>query len=440
MRFIVSFSAFICILVLTNCTNVPSAHNQDNPFDSTGTNWNPPTVVAKPTQQIVSVGDTAVIAAQGIDNEEIAGYFWTVDGVSQSVTYDTLRLPTASQGTRIVCVYVRDNDGVRSNVDSVLVLGKDKAPLLTAPVNGTQLTNNGPTLTWLEGYYNNHYKVLIDTITPPRNVGVATTVGNSFTPTTGFLFSKNYYWQIIGYHSSGVEAGSQIWGFKTGDLPATPMDGLVGYWPFNGNAKDESGNGNDGIVRGIVGARDRWAAVNSALSFDSTNSAVTIPPSITFNSLESFSIIVWLNLASTSESPVLEWNTNSQEQTHVWVNTTRFGWLGPGISIYDTAGARRCIVSAAPNFISSKWYCLAVTYDRATGTVSVYTNGNINVQQSVEKVKPAMTGNLCIGYRPTGTIYPAVFNGLLDDIRIYNRALSVPEIQSLYHEGGWAGQ
>ncbi|MFM7726533.1 MAG: hypothetical protein ACKO7B_07520, partial [Flavobacteriales bacterium] len=50
-----------------------------------------------------------------------------------------------------------------------------------------------------------------------------------------------------------------------------PTDGLVGWWPFNGNANDESGNGNDGVVNGAVLASDRNGVVNAAYSFDGIN-------------------------------------------------------------------------------------------------------------------------------------------------------------------------
>ena len=47
-----------------------------------------------------------------------------------------------------------------------------------------------------------------------------------------------------------------------------PTNGLVGYWPFNGNANDESGNGNNGIVTGATLTSDRFGNANSAYSFD----------------------------------------------------------------------------------------------------------------------------------------------------------------------------
>ena len=50
-----------------------------------------------------------------------------------------------------------------------------------------------------------------------------------------------------------------------------PTNGLVGYWPFNGNANDESGNGNNGTVNGATLTTDRFGSANSAYSFDGIN-------------------------------------------------------------------------------------------------------------------------------------------------------------------------
>ena len=47
-----------------------------------------------------------------------------------------------------------------------------------------------------------------------------------------------------------------------------PTNGLVGWWPFNGNANDESGNGNNGTVNGATLTADRFGNANSAYSFD----------------------------------------------------------------------------------------------------------------------------------------------------------------------------
>jgi hypothetical protein len=50
-----------------------------------------------------------------------------------------------------------------------------------------------------------------------------------------------------------------------------PSNGLVGYWGFNGNANDQSGNGNNGTVNGATLTSDRFGNNNSAYSFDGSN-------------------------------------------------------------------------------------------------------------------------------------------------------------------------
>ncbi len=55
-----------------------------------------------------------------------------------------------------------------------------------------------------------------------------------------------------------------------------PTSGLVGWWPFNGNANDESGNGNNGTVNGATLTTDRFGVANKAYSFDGTNSNIVI--------------------------------------------------------------------------------------------------------------------------------------------------------------------
>jgi hypothetical protein len=56
-----------------------------------------------------------------------------------------------------------------------------------------------------------------------------------------------------------------------------PSNGLVGWWPFNGNANDQSGNGNNGTVNGATLNADRFGNSNSAFSFNGSNQRISIP-------------------------------------------------------------------------------------------------------------------------------------------------------------------
>ena len=62
------------------------------------------------------------------------------------------------------------------------------------------------------------------------------------------------------------------------NLPSyVPANGLVGWWPFNGNANDESGNNNNGTVNGATLTSDRFGNQGSAFGFDGVNDNITIP-------------------------------------------------------------------------------------------------------------------------------------------------------------------
>ncbi|MCE2847262.1 MAG: hypothetical protein LW707_09600, partial [Sphingobacteriales bacterium] len=65
---------------------------------------------------------------------------------------------------------------------------------------------------------------------------------------------------------------------KAQSVPSyVPTNGLVGWWPFNGNANDESGNGNHGVVNGAVLTPDRFGFSAKAYSFNGTSNFISIP-------------------------------------------------------------------------------------------------------------------------------------------------------------------
>ncbi|MFW9930969.1 MAG: hypothetical protein ACFFD1_16390, partial [Candidatus Thorarchaeota archaeon] len=69
--------------------------------------------------------------------------------------------------------------------------------------------------------------------------------------------------------------------------------GLVAYYPFNGNAKDESGNGNDGVIIGASATKDRFGTRNSAYSFDGVDDYIEVADSRSLNFTNSFTISAW---------------------------------------------------------------------------------------------------------------------------------------------------
>lgn len=74
-----------------------------------------------------------------------------------------------------------------------------------------------------------------------------------------------------------------------------PTNGLVGWWPFNGNANDESGNGNNGTVNGATLTTDRFGQVGKAYSFDGVSAFINVLNSTSLQFNNSLTISTWFN-------------------------------------------------------------------------------------------------------------------------------------------------
>ena len=81
-------------------------------------------------------------------------------------------------------------------------------------------------------------------------------------------------------------------------LPFNLQNGLVGYYPFCGNANDGSGNGNNGVVSGATLTIDRFGNTNSAYNFNGTNNYITIANVAANTFTSTFSISVWVKPAA----------------------------------------------------------------------------------------------------------------------------------------------
>ena len=79
-----------------------------------------------------------------------------------------------------------------------------------------------------------------------------------------------------------------------------PSNGLVGFWPFSGNANDSSVNGNVGTVNGATLTTDRNGVANSAYSFNGSSSYISVPNNATFNFQNKFTFSYWINPNSLS--------------------------------------------------------------------------------------------------------------------------------------------
>ncbi len=203
--------------------------------------------------------------------------------------------------------------------------------------------------------------------------------------------------------------------------------GLVAYYPFNGNANDESGNGNNGTVYGATLATDRFGNANKAYDFNGINNFIEF--SNKFDILTR-TIDLWFYADDADYSSSYGSIYQSDNQNLLYGNT--------GVAIKDIGGLKKLLLTISGvtdtiNIITNSWNNLAITVN-ANKEINYYYNGIligsktfIQYVSSVDGLDIAIIGSSRLAYNQ-------YFKGKIDDVRIYNRALSNNEIQLLYNE------
>jgi gliding motility-associated-like protein len=196
-----------------------------------------------------------------------------------------------------------------------------------------------------------------------------------------------------------------------------PSNGLVGWWPFTGNANDSSGNGNNGTVNGATLTADRFGNANQAYTFDGNNDNIFVNRSI----LNNFTTSIWFYTNQNSSiTSLLDANISNWEIYLKNFKPTFANW----ISLPNNYQEYTSNSTSGQN----QWNHLVCTYN--SGNLKLYLNGLLtSAFQNV--ILPINTnGTLFFGASISGTTQ--YFNGKLDDVGFWNRALTECEIQNLY--------
>ncbi len=216
-----------------------------------------------------------------------------------------------------------------------------------------------------------------------------------------------------------------------------PTSGLIGYWPFTGNANDISGNTHNGVVYGATLTNDRFGNPNSAYSFNGNGDYIQVSTIDQNTFSNDFSISVWVNFNNYDNNyPYIIWGENNFLclQGFGPVFTTNHKKIG----FYTFSNTS--VQQPGPNFYTSdtvathNWHHVLV--NKSATTISIYIDNILsNTNTSYQNIA-LTTGSSIVFGRGYITLSPSIYtiDGSLDDIRIYNRALNTSEISSIYNE------
>ena len=232
-----------------------------------------------------------------------------------------------------------------------------------------------------------------------------------------------------------------------------PTDGLVAYYPFNGNANDESGNDNHGIVNGATLSEDRNGHDNSAYNFqvadwDAGNNGgdyIYIPHSSEFN-FESFTLSAWVYRTSVGASNSPQHLTILRKFEEGYNNPNGESWqfdiahgtnnggstLEGTIIEQSPSPAINFNCATAQTINENEWTNVIMTY--ANKTIKIFINGVESCSSTNNNItlNTLGTSGISIGMSVQANGKWGPFDGSIDEVGIWNRALTIEEINTTF--------
>jgi len=217
-------------------------------------------------------------------------------------------------------------------------------------------------------------------------------------------------------------------------VAGTHPPGLVALWSGDGDVNDSMG-GNTATLTDITFEEGK---VGQAFSFNGVSSCIKIPASqsLDVGAGDGFTIMAWIKPADVEGlHPLIQWSDNNMLNLWIGIRPSENGVLRGDIT--DTEG-NHFLVSHPEVLVSGIFQHIAFTYDKASGVGTLYVNGVIVARRQLGSQLVAKTkGDLWISpidKRPGNWSTDRAFAGVMDEIALYNRALSASEIQAIYTE------
>jgi prepilin-type N-terminal cleavage/methylation domain-containing protein len=264
----------------------------------------------------------------------------------------------------------------------------------------------------------------------------ATSTGNYYTYTPGGSWELVALMESAKYIDREInDGGIDPAAYETGNnISLSPFArGLVGYWGFEGDVNDYSGFGNNGTWNGTSTTRYVLGKVGQAGSFNGSSDYVALPDN-SVNSLvggrSSASVTGWIKPGTVSGTHGIVWI--GENVVRLYANGARGGTALRN----NNSTLLQLEEAGGGSLVNGNWIFLAGVYNGAS--VTLYVNGSVLNSGS-------LAGNLRNSYgndnydflgadAPWSTfVVSRFFNGLIDDVRVYNRALSAAEIQAIYN-------
>lgn len=208
--------------------------------------------------------------------------------------------------------------------------------------------------------------------------------------------------------------------------------GLVGYYPFDGNSTDKSGNGNHAENFGAYLTSDRFGRPDMAFLLDGTDDYFIIKKNngLDISNMKEFSVSLWFNTSSGAPnySPrILNIQDDKKYNLEIYIDKDNNELI---LKNYDSPNSTNNFeLSVNSTIQKGVWYHIVLVFDFSSNETKMYLDGSL---EAVENKNILVPGNPDY-YLGTHRIRSWFFIGKIDDIRFYNRKLSSSEVSELYN-------
>ena len=370
----------------------------------------------------IIVGDSINIFCTAEDkNKDVLTYSWSTSGGTITGTFSSVKFtaPDNPGNIKVVCTVNDGKGGITSD---------------TITINIVEKINNSPQINYLKAV--------------PRKIDI-----NSSTEITCSAFDTDgdnlaYVWSssagsfsgsdsIVTWNSPSVPGNYAVYcavNDETSevkdsvvvvvrDFSITQTGSLVLYLPFNGNAVDESGNNHSVSVYQALPVSDRFNVPNSAFFFDGADDNMLVANAPDLNFQTSISVNFWIKINSffPREAYPLS-HGNWENRWKISLTNQKIRWTiktNSGITDLDSE----------TELTTDSLYNISALYNGSD--VEIYINGELDALKTWQGSINQTTYAIVLGQSLPGN-YNYGFRGVLDDVRIFNYAVSMDQIKSFY--------
>jgi hypothetical protein len=219
---------------------------------------------------------------------------------------------------------------------------------------------------------------------------------------------------------------------KTGTTSLDLTDGLMAWYPFNGNADDVSKNGNHGTMHGTIPAKDRNGQEGGALYFDG-NSHIVVPHSDSLNPKDQLTVSTWIKIVETTNdwSPIIHKGGTYQNG---FKNREYSLWQHRNPCLHFTSAGKESNQKTYNTTVKKgDWLHFLVSLDRKNHLISTYLDGElISTWSDTYSDFNNNKNDIKFGSSAESNSNYSNFTGYLDSTRLYSKALNADEVTLLY--------